>query len=102
MPIDSKISEDGKTLTIEIGGRFDISCYKTFSDSYADKVKSVSNIILDLAELEFIDSSGLGMMLMLREKATSENTDIEIVNTSPGVLKIFKMTNYNKLFKIIE
>ncbi|SLM32784.1 Protein containing STAS (Sulphate Transporter and AntiSigma factor antagonist) domain [Desulfamplus magnetovallimortis] len=102
MPIKSTISEDNKTLTIAIEGRLDVSRHKAFGDAYAGKVENVDKVILDLVDLEYIDSSGLGMMLMLREKAIASKAEVEIINTSPGVLKIFKMTNYNKLFKIIE
>lgn len=102
MSINSNISDDGKTLVISIEGRFDVSCHKSFSDAYTDKLTSVSTVVMDLANLEYIDSSGLGMMLMLKEKAAAEKADIQIINPSAGVMKIFKTTNYDKLFNIIE
>ena len=100
MPVEAKMSDDGKTLTIKISGRFDISLHKTFSDSYKDKTDSVSVVIMDMADVEYIDSSGLGMMLVLRERIGGDAATIDIVNVSPGVEKILKTTNYDKLFNI--
>ena len=53
-----------------------------------------------MASAEYLDSSALGMLLMLRERAGGENADISIVNTSDGVKKIFETANFNKLFAL--
>jgi len=100
MAVEKQISEDGKVLTISISGRFDISAYKAFGDAYKDKLDSVSKWIIDMANAECLDSSALGMLLMLRERAGGENADISIVNTSDGVKKIFETANFNKLFTL--
>ncbi len=100
MSVETKISDDGKTLTIKVSGKLDITMYKTFSDSYKDKIGSVSKVILDMADVEHVDSSGLGMMLVLRERLSEDAQIIDIVNVSPSVAKIFKITNYDKLFNI--
>lgn len=100
MSVEAKMSDDGKSLTIKVSGRFDISLHRTFSDSYKDNIGSVSNVIMDMADVEYIDSSGLGMMLVLRERIGGDAATIDIVNVSPGVEKILKTTNYDKLFNI--
>ncbi len=98
MAVEKKFSDDGKVLTISISGRFDITVYKDFGDAYKDKVDSVSKWVIDMASTEYVDSSALGMLLMLRERAGGESADISIVNTSDGVRKIFETANFNKLF----
>jgi len=98
MAVEKKISDDGKVLTLSISGRFDITVYKDFGDAYKDKIDSVSKWVIDMASTEYVDSSALGMLLMLRERAGGESADISIVNTSDGVKKIFETANFNKLF----
>ncbi len=100
MAVEKQISEDGKVLTISISGRFDITAYKDFGDAYKDKLDSISKWVIDMANTEYVDSSALGMLLMLRERAGGENSDISIVNTSDGVKKIFETANFNKLFTL--
>jgi len=100
MAIKTKISEDGTIFTITISGRFDITAYKDFGESYKDKLESVSKWIIDMAEVEYVDSSALGMLLMLRERAGGGKADINVVNLNSDLKKIFTTANFHKLFSM--
>lgn len=100
MTIRREISGDGKVLTISIAGRFDIATYKDFGEVYKDQIGSVTKWVLDMTAVEYLDSSALGMLLMLRERSGGDSEAIDIVNCSPGVRKIFDTANFNKLFHI--
>ena len=102
MAITTQISEDGRVFTISISGRFDITAYKDFGESSKNKVESVSKWIVDMAEVEYVDSSALGMLLMLRERAGGDKADINIVNLNSDLKKIFTTANFHKLFSIEE
>jgi len=101
MAISTKISEDNKILTIAVSGNFDINSYHKFGTSYKDILQPGMDVIIDLAETEYMDSSSLGMLLMLRERAGSDNSQIEIKNCSPGITKILTTANFDKLFKMV-
>ena len=101
MPISTSMREDGnggQVLNIAISGRFDISMYGGFGSAYKDQIGSVSKISVDMSELEYLDSSALGMLLMLRERAGGANASIELVNISPPVGKILSTVKFDKLF----
>ena len=100
MALKKQVSDDGNVLTITISGRFDISAYKDFGQAYADEVDSASKFVIDMAECEYLDSSALGMLLMLRERTGSETDKIDIINLSPAIKNIFTMANFDKLFNI--
>ena len=102
MALSTQISEDGKVFTIRMSDRFDITTYTDLIESYKDKLGSVSKWILDMAEVEYVDSSALGMLLMLRERAGGENADINIVNLNSDLKKIFTTANFQKLFNMEE
>ena len=102
MALTTQISEDGMVLIISISGRFDIMAYKDFGESYKDKLESVSKWIVDMAEVEYVDSSALGMLMMLRDRAGGENADIDIVNMNSDLKKIFTTANFHKLFNMEE
>ena len=99
MAVTSQLTEDG-VLTISVSSRFDITTYKEFSDAYKDKVDSASKWVIDLSEVEYLDSSALGMLLMLRERAGGESVEIDIVNCSSHTKKIFETAKFDKLFNI--
>ncbi|CAN2041321.1 STAS-domain containing protein PA14_20770 [Candidatus Magnetomoraceae bacterium gMMP-15] len=100
MNIESKISSDNSTLTIIIKGNLDINLYKNFNDSYHDLLKPGMSVIIDMAETKYMDSSALGMFLMLREQGGGDTAKISIINCSPGLQKILKVANFQKLFTI--
>jgi len=100
MALKNEISTDGNTLTIFISNRFDISTYSDFGEAYKDKVDTVSSIVIDMMDCSYMDSSALGMLLMMRERFNSNNSSISLINTNPNVKKILLTANFDKLFKI--
>ncbi|MBF0573977.1 MAG: STAS domain-containing protein [Desulfamplus sp.] len=100
MNVEAIVSDDGKTLTIKVIGKLDITLYKKFSDSYKDKIDSVSKVLIDFSDVEYIDSSGLGMLLVLRERAGGEDGVVDILNPNPNVKRILETTNFQQLFDI--
>ena len=100
MSIQKQVSEDGKCLTISIDGRFDISRYQDFSDTYKDHLGSISEWVLDMGDVDYLDSSALGMLLMLRERTGGDSAAINLTNCRPGVKKIFDTAQFDKLFNI--
>ena len=101
MAISTNLQEDdndGQVLNIAITGRFDISMYAECGSSYKKHLANVSKISIDMSELEYLDSSALGMLLMLRERAGGASSNIELANISPSVGKILSTVKFDKLF----
>ena len=55
--------------------------------------------ILDMAEVEFVDSSGLGAIIGLR-KLLAPRTEVELAALSPRVAKVFALTRMDLVFTI--
>ena len=62
-------SADGATLTIIPVGRFDARMHRTFLEAYTTRPVPSSHYVVDFAQTEYIDNTGLGMLLKLREFA---------------------------------
>lgn len=91
---------DKGTLTIKLAGRLDFAMYQAFSDAYSSQEPDhVSHYILDMSALSYLDSSALGMLLLLKDHATN-TAKISIINCSKDVSKIFEIANFNQLFDI--
>ena len=100
MSINSTVSEDGKSVTIAVSGKFDFQLYDEFRSAYVDTQGSGIQYIVDLSGTDYLDSSALGMLLLLREHAGGEGAKIDITNSSPDVKKILDVANFGKLFSI--
>lgn len=61
-------------LHIKIGGRFDFSVHKQFRDATSQVLTHVKKIEVDLSSADYLDSSALGMLLILRDKISAAKT----------------------------
>ena len=65
MAVKTKSSEKGNELVISIDGRFDFGLQKDFRQSY--EATKAAAYVIDMRATEYMDSSALGMLLMMRE-----------------------------------
>ncbi|WP_439864437.1 STAS domain-containing protein [Pseudomonas antarctica] len=100
MSVESEVSPDGSKLTITIKGRFDFGSHQTFRDAYERFYKVPDQYIVDLKETTYMDSSALGMLLLLRDHAGGDESQVQVVNSNPDVRKILAISNFDKLFDI--
>ena len=96
----SEVSADGKTLTILVKGRFDFSAHQEFRNAYEKVNYSPKHFIVNLKETTYLDSSALGMLLLLRDHAGGDNSDVRLTHVSPDVKKILAISNFEKLFTV--
>jgi len=99
MNVHAQTSEDGKEVTISTQTRFDFNAHKEFRDTYSSCDPSCK-FIVDMKNTTYMDSSALGMLLLLREYAGSSDADIEIINCDDEILKVLQISNFEQLFKI--
>ncbi|MBC3254095.1 STAS domain-containing protein [Pseudomonas paralactis] len=100
MLIASEVSLDGKKLTIAIKGRFDFGSHHAFRESYERFYKVPEVYVVDLKEATYMDSSALGMLLLLRDHAGGDKAEVQVINSNSDVRKILAISNFDKLFDI--
>ncbi len=100
MKIETQLLDDGSTLQLTLGGQFDYTCHQPFQAAYESTQPLPNKILIDVLDLVSIDSSALGMLLLLRDHAGGEEAHIEIVNASANVYKLMCSCNFDELFTI--
>ena len=100
MAVTSHVSGDGKKLTIAIKGRFDFGTHQAFREAYEKNGANDKSIVVDLKEATYIDSSALGMLLLLRDYAGGDDAEVQVVNSCNDVRKTLAISNFDKLFDI--
>ncbi|MFA6902119.1 MAG: STAS domain-containing protein [Gallionellaceae bacterium] len=100
MSISATVS--GNTATIMMSGRFDFNVQRDFKDAYDPQLSNaaVGAIEVNLAGVDYLDSSALGMLLMLRERANSAGKSLKLCKPTSGVAQILEIANFSKLFTI--
>ena len=82
-----------------IKGRFDFNDHGDFREAYRQH-SSNAHYAVDMNDADYMDSSALGMLLMLREYAGGDSAKIEIRGCKPEIKKILAIANFQKLFEI--
>jgi anti-anti-sigma factor len=99
MSVDSKVEFD--VLTIKILGRFDFDTHLNMREATNLVGEGIKNVVVDLSMTDYLDSSALGMLLVLRDRVSNDQGSIIIQGAKPEVKKILQIANFDKLFKII-
>ncbi|MEM9102091.1 MAG: STAS domain-containing protein [Pseudomonadota bacterium] len=100
MAISASTDPNGSELTIKIDGRFDFSAHQEFRSAYENVESKPGTFIIDMADTSYLDSSALGMLLLLRDYAGGDSASIRIANCNSDVKKILTISNFEQLFTI--
>ncbi|MCF6282798.1 MAG: STAS domain-containing protein [Candidatus Polarisedimenticolaceae bacterium] len=100
MAISTQSSDDGNTLTIQIVGRFEFASHGDFRKAYKPQPKAGINYLIDLSETDYMDSSALGMLLLIKEYAEVNKGTVTLLSPQPDIEAIFKVANFHTLFTI--
>ena len=97
MSVASVEKKGDERLTIHIKDRFDFNDYRPFRQAY-ENVDASLEFVVNLSSTEFIDSSALSMLLLLREHAGGDSARIRVINCNPDIMRILDASNFQKLF----
>lgn len=82
---------------VAVSGRLDAAQAaraQEFLDTVSDRC------VLDMNELEYISSAGLGVLLRTHKRMMSSNSGLELVNVNKHIADIFRYSGFDKLFVI--
>ncbi|MCF2946709.1 STAS domain-containing protein [Paraglaciecola aquimarina] len=99
MSLDRAFSDDGKLLTIFIDEKFDFSQVQGFRTAYSEGTETVTAIVIDLQNTEYMDSSALGMLLNMQKAMKDKVTSFKIKHAKPQVSRILQIARFGKKFE---
>lgn len=101
--MQTSVSKHSDAAEVRLSGRFDFNAHREFRSAYEPVMADpdVRLISIDLAAVEYLDSSALGMLLMLRDKAGAANKSLVLTHVRGAVKQVLDIANFGKLFKIV-
>lgn len=101
--MQATINKDNGNVTVKLTGRFDFNAHREFRAAYEPLVTDaeVRSVVVDMGGVEYLDSSALGMLLMLRDKVGAANKSLTLMNVRGSVKQVLDIANFGKLFKIV-
>ena len=93
--------EVGETTVVAVGGEIDVYTAPKLRDKITELVGAgVYDIVIDLEAVEFLDSTGLGVIVGGLKKVRAHDGSLRLVCTQDRLLKIFRITGLAKVFDI--
>ncbi|MFC6440445.1 STAS domain-containing protein [Bowmanella sp. JS7-9] len=100
MKLDNRLSQDGTTLTIELADKFDFEMVQQFRQAYAELDNSVTEVVIDLSQTSYMDSSALGMLLNMQRVLGQQVKCFRLINCRETIRNIFQIARFDKKFDI--
>ena len=99
--INSKLDSQNSFWDIDLEGELDVSTADKLKE-YLHKLaeEEIIDMKINLTNLDYIDSTGLGVMIGVLKKLKIEDKEIYIINPKNNVKKIFTITGLDKIFKV--
>lgn len=101
MPIITRTFD--KVASITISGRFDFQVHREFKGAYAPLIGNaeVQEIEIEMNNVDYLDSSALGMLMLLNERAKNDHKSvILLLGRGSVVAHVLEVANFNKIFQI--
>jgi anti-sigma B factor antagonist len=93
----------GDYTVIKLKGEVDIYTAPSLRETIVDSVeKERYKIAVDLDEVDFLDSTGLGVLVGGLKRVKQHDGELGIICNQEKILRIFKITGLTKIFNIYE
>jgi anti-anti-sigma factor len=99
MTFHLQIHRSDNAVTVECHGKLTFEHAPQLRNKVRTLIPEEKRIILDLKEVPFMDSSGLGALVTLYVSARSRNCKLELLNVSPALRSLLGATNLLSLFE---
>lgn len=100
--MDIKVTIEGLVAKLHMKGRFDFDVHRSFKEACDPLLhqKEINSMEIDLGNVEYLDSSALGMLLLMRERAEAVGKYVVLSRPNPAVAQILDIANFRRLFTI--
>lgn len=94
---DKNLRQEDDHILIELTGDLDIYSEEEFK-KVLDDIDHKKDIIFDLKNLDYLDSTGLGMFMTIYNGQKEAGKSVKIINAKDNIAKLFKITDLTSLF----
>jgi anti-anti-sigma factor len=101
-PFSVTVSADGGTTTVAFNGELDLAGIDSASQAIERAEQADGMLVLDLAGLTFIDSTGLEVILRAARRAQQTGRRLVVVRPRPYVRRLFELTAIDQSLDIVD
>ena len=90
---------NANALKLDIVGRLDTSTAPALDAEIKEIGEDVTELVLDLGQLDYISSAGLRVVLATQKKMNKQGA-MKVVNVNEDVMEIFEITGFSDILTI--
>lgn len=90
------------TAVIRLQSKFDFAWFARFKDLYEPALANpaIKEIIVNFADVSYIDSSALGMLMLLKEKAEAAGKKVRLAQCHGYAKELLTVANFQSKFPV--
>ena len=101
MAFTNSISKTKDLWTVTLSGEIDIYNADELKKGIGDLIEETPcAFVFDCAELNYIDSTGLGVLASAAKRVKDYDGDVRIINLKPHIGKVFYLTGLNRIMEV--
>ena len=101
--LTADVSTQGTQTIVALAGEIDLSNHVALRTALNDLIVGGSvDLVLDLTDVTFMDSTGLGAMIGTRRRVHAFQGSLAIVLTNDAILRVFEVTGLDKVFDLYD
>ncbi|MAV06178.1 MAG: anti-anti-sigma factor [Candidatus Pelagibacter sp.] len=95
-----KITEEGNVTTIHLDGEIDMDVTEKAKEVIFPHIDSGKEVHLNLSNVQYMDSSGISVLIESHQKALEKNNKVIIKDVSKSVLKVIMMAKLEQILNL--
>lgn len=103
MEVDLDTTARNGSVVVSVSGEIDVYTAPQLRERLIELIdQGHYRIVVDLTRVEFLDSTGLGVLVGGLRRTRGHEGDLALVCTQPRIMKVFEVTGLNKVFSIVD
>jgi anti-sigma B factor antagonist len=101
MDLGLQVTTHGDWTVLSVSGEVDVATAPLLRERVVGLVSDgVDKLVIDLDGVDFLDSTGLGVLVGALKRVRSHDGDLRLACSRPRILKVFEITDLTKVFPI--
>ena len=96
----SLTEDDRGTPVLALSGELDMATSPPVAQRLSELVAGGTDVIIDVRDLGFIDSSGLSALIAARQRSNNRGTKLTLRGPSRAVTRVLAITGLDRVFDI--
>ena len=95
-----KVTEEGNISTVYLNGEIDMDVTEKAKEVIFPHIDAGKEVHLNLSNVQYMDSSGISVLIESHQKALEKNTKVIIKDVSKSVLKVIMMAKLEQILNL--